>query len=110
MIESDGVKGRKANMNNTPQVHVMWKTSVQPGPDGTPWVGIEVNTPLSAFLVGIDIASAEKLKTDLPELIESAIVEAKRQRTGLVVATPNTSELLKGVRNHGQGRRQGGRH
>ena len=50
--------------------------SVQPGPDGTPWVGIHVTHGLVTFVLVVSIPMATTMAARIPEGLQAAIAKA----------------------------------
>lgn len=50
--------------------------SVQPGPDGTPWVGIHVTHGLVTFVLVVSIPMANTMAERIPEGLRAAVTKA----------------------------------
>lgn len=59
-------------------------------------IGIHWDMPLCAFVAGVPIATAEALAEQFPIQLRQVIDEAKKAKSGLVVANGETMNVLKG--------------
>lgn len=72
-------------------VSVRCGTAVVPGPDGRPWVALQIEQGATRYALVVDIATADQLQALITTQMQDAIATAKRQATGLLLpheATP----------------------
>lgn len=61
--------------------------SVQRGPDGTPWPVLHITTPLAQFALFMPPEAADSMADQLPGLLRELATKARRDASGLVIAT-----------------------
>lgn len=72
-----------------------WKLSIQPGPDGTRWVGVQIDGPMMSVVVAMPPKAAKELADNLPDALRSCSIEAERQNSPLLRAPAGALDNLK---------------
>lgn len=75
-------------------VNVQFSTSVQPGPDGSPWVGLTIETPVSAYVVGLPPDVARAVASGVPDMLTEAADLADRQGSGIIAVPADALNRL----------------
>jgi hypothetical protein len=58
---------------------------VAPGPDGKPWVVLQITLGLAAYTLTVPERTARELAELIPRQLSAAADDARRARTGLIV-------------------------
>lgn len=66
-------------------VTVRCGTAVTQGPDGRPWVMLQLEQGTTRYVLCVDIATADQLRTLIADQLTEAITTARRQATGLLI-------------------------
>jgi hypothetical protein len=66
-------------------IHLQVATATIPGPDGAPWVVLELRYGLTVCQLLLPESLAEKAVTVLPEQLRAGVAAAKRARLGLIL-------------------------
>lgn len=76
-------------------------TAITQGPDGKPWIMLQLEQGTTRYALCVDVATADQLRTLIPQQLAEAITTARRQATGLLLPaeirpqdTPPPSALL----------------
>lgn len=69
--------------------------SVQPGPDGTPWVALHLSAGTSTYVVCVNPDGADMLAEQLPGGLRDAARKARKDGSPLQVASADTLRSLK---------------
>lgn len=78
--------------DDAPQGRVQVGVSVQN--DGQT-VGLHIDVPGTSYAVGFPYGYVEQLRDELPDMLTTALVEAEKQRSGLVLPD-STLSIVKG--------------
>lgn len=82
-------------------VTVRCGTAITQGPDGRPWIMLQLEQGTTRYALCVDVATADQLRTLIPDQLTEAITTARRQATGLLLPneiapqnTPPATALL----------------
>jgi hypothetical protein len=64
-------------------------TDIQQGPDGQPWVKLQLSVGVTIFGMLVPEATAAELGPLIAEQLAVGAANARRARTGLIIASPN---------------------
>lgn len=70
-----------------PAVPVQMVAGVEQGPDGTPWVRMQLALGLTVFTMLVPEKTARDIATLLPPVLVEQADNARRARSGLVIAS-----------------------